>query len=113
MLDYAAPTQIDRLAGAHQRYEDDAAEEQDLQEAEEQAITSVPEAVAMATQHFSNPEWEKMTGLIGKLVSQFQYYGEERAHGLQDVSQEILDLCQRAITEQANSNRQRAMRGAA
>jgi len=32
MFDYAAPTQIDRLAGAHQRYLDDQAEAQDRAE---------------------------------------------------------------------------------
>lgn len=32
MFDCAAPTQIDRLAGAHQRYEDDQAEAQDRAE---------------------------------------------------------------------------------
>ena len=32
MFDYAASTQIDRLAGAHQRYEDDQAEAQDRAE---------------------------------------------------------------------------------
>ena len=32
MFDYAAPTNIDRLAAAHQRYEDDQAEAQDRAE---------------------------------------------------------------------------------
>lgn len=32
MFDYAAPTQIDRLASAHQRWEDDQAEAQDRTE---------------------------------------------------------------------------------
>ena len=32
MLDHAAPTQIDRLAAAHQRHEDDQAEAQDRAE---------------------------------------------------------------------------------
>jgi hypothetical protein len=112
-MHHAQSTSIDRLAGAHQRYIDGEAAEQDLQEAEEQGIANDPEAVAMATANFTGPEWETMTGLIGKLVSQFQYYGEERAQGVQDVGQEIYDLCQRAIAEQAATNRQRAMRSAA
>ena len=33
MFDYAAPTNIDRLAGAQQRWEDDQAEAQDRAEA--------------------------------------------------------------------------------
>ena len=110
MFDYAAATTIDRLASAHQRYLDDEAAEQDLQEAEELAITKDPEAVALALDNFDAAEWRAMNLLIGKLVSQYQYYGEERAQGLQDVSQEIYDACYPLIAEQARYNMAKAIR---
>ena len=110
MFDYAAATTIDRLASAHQRYLDDEAAEQDLQEAEELAITKDPEAVALALDNFDAAEWRAMNLLIGKLVSQYQYHGDERAQGLQDVAQEIYDACYPLIAEQARYNRAKAIR---
>ena len=101
-------TQIDRLASAHQRWEDDQAAEQDLQEAEEQAIERDPAAIAEALDRLE--DWRPITLLIGKLVSQYQYYGEERAQGLQDVAQEIYDGCYPAIAEQARYNRAKDIR---
>ena len=110
MFDYAAPTQIDRLAAAHQRYLDDEAAEQDLREAEEQAISNNPAAMAAALDSLDAAEWSAMNLLIGKLISQYQYHGDERDQGLLDTSQEVYDLCQRAIAEQATYNRQRTLR---
>ena len=101
-------TNIDRMASAHQRWEDDQAAEQDLQETEEQAIERDPAAVAEALDRLD--DWRPLTLLIGKLVSQYQYYGEERAQGLQDVSQEIYEACQPVIAEQARYNRAKAIR---
>ena len=85
MFDYALETRIDRMAAAHQRWEDEQAAEQDLQEAEEQAIERDPEAIAEALDRLD--DWRPVTLLLGKLISQFQYCGEERAQGLQDVAQ--------------------------
>lgn len=110
MFDYALPTQIDRLAAAHQRHLDDAAAEQDLQEAEEQAISRDPETVARAMEYFEPSEWSAMNLQIGKLVSQYQFHGEERDQGILDTAQEIYDLCYRAISEQATANRRAAMK---
>ena len=101
-------TNIDRMASEHQRWEDEQALEQDLQETEEQAIERDPEAVAEALDRLD--DWQPLTLLIGKLVSQYQYYGEERAQGLQDVAQEIYDACQPVIVEQARYNRAKALR---
>ena len=101
-------TNIDRLAGAHKRWEDEKAAEQDLQEAEEQAIERDPAAVAEALDRLD--DWRPIALLIGKLVSQYQYYGEERAQGLQDVSQEIYDACYQLIAEQARYNMAKAIR---
>ncbi len=109
MFDYSS-TQIERMAAAHQRQIDDEAAEQDLQEAEEQAISRDPETVARAMEYFEPSEWYAMERLIGKLVSQYQYHGEERDQGILDTAQEICDLCQRVIAEQATYNRHRAMR---
>ena len=111
MFDYAAATTIDRLASAHQRYLDDEAAEQDLQEAEELAITKDPEAVALALDNFDAAEWRAMNLLIGKLVSQYQYHGDERDQGILDTAQEIYDHCYPAIRELAQRNRRKAMRG--
>ena len=108
MVDYALSTRIDRMASAHQRWENDQADEQDLQEAEEQAIERDPAAIAEALDRLE--DWRPITLLIGKLVSQYQYYGEERAQGLQDVAQEIYDGCYPAIAEQARYNRAKAIR---
>ena len=104
-------TQIDRLASAHQRWEDDQAAEQDLQEAEEQAIERDPAAIAEALDRLE--DWQPLTLLIGKLISQYQYHGEERDQGILDVAQEIEDHCYPAVREQARVNRRRAMRGEA
>ena len=103
-------TQIDRLASAHQRWEDDQAAEQDLQEAEEEAISNTPSLAAESLDNFDASEWRTMSLLIGKLISQYQYRGEERAQGLQDVAQEIYDACQPVIAEQARYNRVTALR---
>ena len=113
MFDYAAATTIDRLASAHQRYLDDEAAEQDLQEAEELAITKDPEAVALALDNFDAAEWRAMNLLIGKLVSQYQYRGAERDQGILEIADEIFRLGSLAISEQATNNRRKAMRGAA
>ena len=113
MFDYALSTRIDRLAGAHQRYLDDEAEEQGLQEAEEQAISNTPSLAAESLDNFDASEWRAMNLLIGKLISQYQYHGDERDQGILDTSQEIYDLCQRPIAERATVNRQRAVRSAA
>ena len=113
MFDYAAFTQIDRLAAAHQRYLDDEAAEQDLQETEEQAISNDPDAVACALENFDNAEWSAMSLLIGKLVSQYQYRGAERDQGILEIADEIFRLGSLAISEQATNNRRKAMRGAA
>lgn len=107
MLDY---TQIDRLAGAHQRYLDDEAAEQYLQEEEEQAISNNPAAVSRAMERFSAEDWEMMSIRIGQLVSQFKYRRSEREQGILEAAQEIYDLCQKVISEQATINRQRAWR---
>ena len=101
-------THIDCMASAHQRWEDEQALEQDLQETEEQAFERDPAAVAEALDRLE--DWRPVTLLIGKLVSQYQYYGEERAQGLQDVSQEIYDACYPLIAEQARYNRAKALR---
>ena len=111
MFDYALSTQIDRMAGAHQRMLDDEAAEQDLQEAEEQAIERDPAAVAEALDRLD--DWRPLTLLLGKLVSQYQYHGEERDQGILDTAQEIYDHCYPAIHEQVRVNRRRAMRGEA
>lgn len=108
MFDYALETRIDRMAAAHQRWEDEQAAEQDLQEAEEQAIERDPAAVAEALDRLD--DWRPLTLLIGKLVSQYQYHGEERAQGLQDVAQEIYDACYPLIAEQVRYNRAKALR---
>ena len=113
MFDYAAPTQIDRLAGAHQRYEDDQAAEQDLQEAEEHAISNTPSLVAESLDNLDAAEWRVMNLLTGKLIAQYQYHGEERDQGILDTAQEIYDHCYPAIHEQVRVNRRRAMRGEA
>ena len=99
---------IERYAAAHQRHLDAEAAEQDFQEAEEQAIERDPSDVADALDRLDG--WRPVALLIGKLVSQYQYYGEERAQGLQDVSQEIYDACQPVIAEQARYNRAKAIR---
>ena len=101
-------TNIDRMASTHQRWEDEQAAEQDLQEAEEQAIERDPAAVAEALDRLD--DWRPLTLLIGKLVSQYQYSGEERAQGILDTAQEICDLCQRVISERAAVNRGAAMK---
>ena len=101
-------TNIDRMASAHQRWEDDQSAEQDLQETEEQAIERDPSDVADALDRLD--DWRPVALLIGKLVSQYQYYGEERAQGLQDVSQEIYDACYPLIAAQARYNRVTALR---
>ncbi len=111
MFDYAAPTQIDRLAGAHQRYEDDQAAEQDLQEAEEQAISNTPSLVAESLANLDAAEWRAMNLLTGKLIAQYQYHGDERDQGILDTAQEIYDHCYPAIRELAQRNRRKAMRG--
>ena len=111
MFDYALETRIDRMAAAHQRWEDEQAAEQDLQEAEEQAIERDPAAVAEALDRLD--DWRPLTLLIGKLVSQYQYHGEERDQGILDTAQEIEDHCYPAIHEQVRVNRRRAMRGEA
>ena len=103
-------TNIDRLAGAHQRWEDEKAAEQDLQEAEELAITNDPAAVCRALDRLDAEGWRTHCLLVGKLISQYQYRAEERAQGLQDVAQEIYDACQPVIAEQARYNRAKAMR---
>ncbi len=108
MFDYAASTNIERLAAAHQRQIDDEAAEQDLQEAEEQAISNDPSAMAAALDNLNAAEWRTMNLLIGKLVSQYQYHGAERDQGILDTAQEIYDLCYPAIAKQATYNRQRA-----
>ena len=110
MFDYALSTQIDRLAAAHQRHEDDQAEQQDRVEAEELAITKDPAAVALALDNFDSDGWAGLSLLIGKLISQYQYHGEERAQGLQDVAQEIYDACYPLIAEQVRYNRAKALR---
>ena len=109
MFDYALETRIDRMAAAHQRWEDEQAAEQDLQEAEEQAIERDPAAVAEALDRLD--DWRPVTLLLGKLISQFQYCGEERAQGLQDVAQELYDACHPAIAEEAYYNRAKALGG--
>ena len=111
MFDYAAATNIDRLSAEHQRHIDDEAAEQDLQEAEEQAIAKDPNAVADALSRLDHEGWLSLAILIGKLVSQYQYHGEERDQGILDVAQEIYDLCYPAIREQAMTNRRKALRG--
>lgn len=103
-------TQIDRMASAHQRHLDDQAAEQDLQEAEEQAIERDPAAVCRALDRLDAEGWRTHCLLVGKLISQYQYVGEERAQGLQDVAQEIYDACQPVIAEQARYNRAKALR---
>ena len=113
MFDYALSTQIDRLAAAHQRHEDDQAEQQDRVEAEELAITKDPAAVALALDNFDSDGWAGLSLLIGKLISQYQYHGEERDQGILDTAQEIYDHCYPAIHEQVRVNRRRAMRGEA
>ena len=113
MFDCALSTQIDRMAGAHQRMLDDEAAEQDIQEAEELAITKDPEALALALDNFGSDGWAGLSLLIGKLISQYQYHGEERDQGILDVAQEIEDHCYPAVREQARVNRRRAMRGEA
>jgi hypothetical protein len=113
MFDYAAATNIDRLAAAHQRYLDDEAAEQDLQEAEEEAISNTPSLAAESLDNLDASEWRVMNLLIGKLISQYQYHGDERDQGILDTSQEIYDLCQRPIAERATVNHQRAVRSAA
>ena len=112
-MDYALATQIDRLAGAHQRYLDDEAAEQDLQETEEQAISRDPGAVARALENLDNAEWAAMSLLIGKLINQYQYHGAERDQGVLEVADEIFQIGSLAISEQATRNRRKAMRGAA
>lgn len=102
-------TNIDRMASAHQRWEDDQAAEQDLQETEEQAIERDPEAIAEALDRLD--DWRPITLLIGKLVSQYQYHGDERDQGILDTAQEIYDHCYPAIRELAQRNRRKAMRG--
>jgi len=93
-----------RLADAEDA-EDAAAALQNAIEAEEQSIRDYPgESQGMLPTLFTSSESEKINHLIRKLISQYRYQGEERAQGLQDVSQEILDLCQRVIHEQAVSN---------
>ena len=109
MFDYAS-TNIERMAEAHQRQIDDEGAEQDLQEAEELAITKNPEAVSNALDYLTGDEWPALNLLTGKLVSQYQYYGEERDQGILDTAQEIYDLCYRAISEQATANRRAAMK---
>ena len=103
-------TNIERMATPHQRRLDDEAAEQDLQEAEEQAITNDPAAVCRALDRLDAEGWRTHCLLVGKLISQYQYRGEERAQGLQDVAQEIYDACQPVIAEQARYNRAKAMR---
>jgi len=97
-------TNIDRLAAAHQKSLDDEAEEQARQEEAEESVMndlSGPDYL----EHFDHHEWSSMNMLIRKLVSQYQYHGEERNQGLLDVSQEILDLCYPAINKQAKEKR--------
>ena len=111
MFDYALETNIDRMASTHQRWEDEQAAWQDLQEAEEQAIERDPAAVAEALDRLD--DWRPLTLLLGKLMSQYQYNGEERDQGILDTAQEIYDHCYPAIRELARVNRRRAMRGEA
>ncbi len=113
MFDYALSTQIDCMTGAHQRYLDEQAEQQDCVEAEELAITKNPAAVALALDNFDSDGWAGLSLLIGKLISQYWYHGEERDQGILDTAQEIYDHCYPAINEQVRVNRRRAMRGEA
>ena len=106
----SASTNIERMAEAHQRQIDDEGAEDILQEAEEQAISNDPETVARAMEYFEPSEWSAMNLQIGKLVSQYQFHGEERDQGILDTAQEIYDLCYRAISEQATANRRAAMK---
>ena len=112
MFDCALSTQIDRMGAAHQRHEDDQAEQQDRVEAEELAITKDPAAVALALDNFDSDGWAGLSLLTGKLIAQYQYHGDERDQGILDTAQEIYDLCRRAIAEQAAYNRQRTVRSA-
>ena len=112
MFDYALETRIDRMAAAHQRYLDDEGAEQDLQEAEEEAISNTPSLVGDALDNLDAEGWHTMRLLIGKLISQYQYHGDERDQGILDTAQEIYDLCRRAIAEQTAYNRQRTVRSA-
>jgi len=84
--------------------EDAAAALQEAIEKEEQSICDFPGESPELLDSLSGYEKDKMQRLIRKLISQYRYQGEERAQGLQDVSQEILDLCGRVIHEQAVIN---------
>ena len=109
MFDHAS-TNIERMAAAHQKQLDDEAAEDALQEAEELAITKDPQAVANALDYLTGDEWPALNLLIGKMISQYQYYGDERDQGILDTAQEICDLCQRVISERATVNRRAAMK---
>ncbi len=103
-------TNIERLAAAHQRQIDDEAAEQDMQEAEELDIIKTPASMNAALDNLDAAEWCAMKLLIGQLIRQNQYHGEERDQGILDTAQEIYDLCYRAISEQATANRRAAMK---
>jgi hypothetical protein len=95
----------DQLQAEAEDAEDNAAALQDEQEREEQSIRDFPgESPEMFNYLFNNDKWDAMNYLIRKLISQYKYQGLERAEGLQDVSQEIYDLCQRTVSEQAAIN---------
>ena len=113
MFDHAAPTQIDRLAAAHQQHLDNQACDQYCQETEEEKIKRNPLEVRRALENFGNAEWSTMSLLIGQLVAQYQYHGEERNQGILDVAEDIFQLASLAISEQATYNRRKSMRGAA
>ncbi|MHB8890373.1 MAG: hypothetical protein ACYC46_16300 [Acidobacteriaceae bacterium] len=69
-FDYAAPTQIDRLAGAHQRYEDDAAEAQDRAEKlsiKAAAWISHPDNMLELSGWFSDAQYIELARLDAKI----------------------------------------------
>jgi hypothetical protein len=94
----------DQLQAEAEDAEDNAAALQDEQEREEQSICDFPGESPELFERLKLNEWDEMYILIRRLISQYKYQGLERADGLQDVSQEIYDLCQRAVSEQAAIN---------
>jgi len=94
MFDHAAPTQIDRLAGAHQRWEDDQAEAQDRAE---KRVTSITNNAALRediiSEHILRCDERNM---VAEVLGQWAFEGAskmtkaERDRGILDLAHLIL-----------------------
>ena len=110
MFDYAQPTQIDRMAAAHQRHEDDMAQEQAEIEARTATLTNDAEVREdIISEHL---RWCDQRNVVAEVLGKWAFEAAtkmteaERDQGILDLAHLILiPMAQEAIHGAAQKKR--------